>query len=273
MSKVYIGVGHGGSDNGAVANGLKEDEVNLDVALACQNYLAPYVQTKISRTKDVDSSINSKVNEANSWGADIVVEIHHNAGGGDGCEVYYHVGGGKSKTLAQDIINGIVAIGQQSRGIKTKTLSDGTDYFGIIRNTNAPAVLVECAFIDSKDKEIVDTHAERVKMGEAIAKGILKYFSIAETSKPASPTTTTAAAFTSPYVMEKDDSGIGVYFLKCELRKLKAKGIITQSVDDNDKFGDGTVTAVKQAQKAAGITVDGIAGVKTARALAELLSK
>ena len=33
MSKVFIGVGHGGSDAGAVGNGLKEKEVNLSIAL------------------------------------------------------------------------------------------------------------------------------------------------------------------------------------------------------------------------------------------------
>ena len=33
MSKVFIGVGHGGSDAGAVDNGLKEKEINLSIAL------------------------------------------------------------------------------------------------------------------------------------------------------------------------------------------------------------------------------------------------
>ena len=35
MKKVYIGVGHGGGDSGAVANGLKEKDLNLTTALEC----------------------------------------------------------------------------------------------------------------------------------------------------------------------------------------------------------------------------------------------
>jgi len=50
MAKVYIGVGHGGSDSGAVRY-LVEKDVNLKMALACCNYLkAAGVDVKISRT-------------------------------------------------------------------------------------------------------------------------------------------------------------------------------------------------------------------------------
>ena len=34
MVKVFIGVGHGGSDPGAVANGLRESDLNLSIALS-----------------------------------------------------------------------------------------------------------------------------------------------------------------------------------------------------------------------------------------------
>ena len=37
MSKVFIGVGHGGADPGAVANGFKEKDLNLVIALARSN--------------------------------------------------------------------------------------------------------------------------------------------------------------------------------------------------------------------------------------------
>lgn len=182
MSKVYIGVGHGGSDPGAVANGLKEKDLNLSIAKACQSYLSKNgIETKISRTKDVDSGINSKVKEANNWKADLVVEIHINAGGGDGAEVYHSISGGTSKTLAKNILNEIVKIGQQSRGLKTKVGSSGKDYFGIIRDTNAPAVLVECAFIDSKDVNIINTKLKQATMGEAIAKGVMATLGVKST--------------------------------------------------------------------------------------------
>ena len=35
MPKVFLGVGHGGLDSGAVANGLREADINLNIALSC----------------------------------------------------------------------------------------------------------------------------------------------------------------------------------------------------------------------------------------------
>lgn len=198
MRKVYIGVGHGGSDSGAIGNGFKEKDLTLDIAKACYDYLKKNgIEVKISRTTDKDSSINSKVKEANSWGADLVMDIHINAGGGDGAEVYHSRVGGKGKVLAQNILNEICKLGQQSRGIKTKLDTDGTDYFGMIRMTDAPAVLVECAFIDTKDIKLIDTHAERVKMGEAIGKGVLTTLGLKPktTQTATKPTTNTFKSY------------------------------------------------------------------------------
>lgn len=72
---------------------------------------------------------------------------------------------------------------------------------------------------------------------------------------------------------KKGDANEGVYIYKQMLILLKSAGIITQGVDDNNKFGNGTETATKQVQKAAGITVDGLAGAKTLSACRKLLSK
>ena len=174
--KVFIGVGHGGADNGAVANGLKEDALNLAIAKACNDELIRHgVSVLMSRTKDEADPLADEIKECNTFKPDYAVEIHNNAGGGDGVEIFHHHKGGKGKTLANNILKEIVAIGQNSRGLKTKTNSVGKDYYGWIRETVAPACLVECAFVDNKkDIVIIDTAAEQKKMGVAIAKGILK---------------------------------------------------------------------------------------------------
>jgi N-acetylmuramoyl-L-alanine amidase len=178
--KVFIGVGHGGSDSGAVANGFKEDELNLAVSLACRDELLRHgVTVGMSRTKDEADPLSDEIKECNAFAPDYAVEIHNNAGGGDGVEIYHHYGGGKGKNLAQNILNEIVAIGQNSRGLKIKKNSDGKDYFGWIRQTTAPACLVECAFLDNKkDIAIIDTADEQKAMGVAIAKGVLKTLDI-----------------------------------------------------------------------------------------------
>lgn len=174
--KVFIGVGHGGSDPGAVANGFEEADLNLDIAIACQSELVRHdVNVLMSRTKDENDSLSDEVKECNAFNPELAIDIHNNAGGGDGAEAYYHYKGGKSKTLADNVLCEIVNIGQNSRGAKIRKNAAGKDYYGFIRNTKAAAVIVECAFVDNKtDIKIIDTAAERKAIGIAIAKGILK---------------------------------------------------------------------------------------------------
>lgn len=179
--RVFMAVGHGGSDPGAVANGIKEKDVNLVIALACKAELERHgVEVKASRAKDENDPLTERIKECNAFKPDVALDIHNNAGGGDGAEVFYHYKGGTSKTLAQNVLDAIVAAGQNSRGIKTKLNDQGKDYFGFIRETSAPAVIVECAFLDNnKDVQIIDTEAEQKAMGVAIAKGVLKTLGIA----------------------------------------------------------------------------------------------
>ena len=178
--KVFIGVGHGGSDPGAVAFGREEADLNLAIALACKDELVRHdVSVMMSRTKDENDTLTEEIRECNAFNPDLAIDIHNNAGGGDGAEAFYHYGGGLSKTLAVNVLDEIVKIGQNSRGIKTKLNNAGTDYFGFIRETKAPAVIVECAFVDNAtDIKIIDTAAEQKAMGVAVAKGILKTLGI-----------------------------------------------------------------------------------------------
>jgi N-acetylmuramoyl-L-alanine amidase len=180
MAKVFIGVGHGGSDPGAVANNTKEKDLNLSIALACRDLLVKHgVSVKMSRTKDENDTLSEEIRECNAFAPDLAVDIHNNAGGGDGAEAFYHYGGGKSKSLAENILSEIVKVGQNSRGAKIRKNSNGKDYYGFIRETSAPAVIVECAFVDNaSDLKILATEGKRKSMGEAIAKGILKTLGI-----------------------------------------------------------------------------------------------
>jgi N-acetylmuramoyl-L-alanine amidase len=220
--KVYIGVGHGGTDPGAVANGFKEKDLNLAVALACQDELARHgVLTKMSRTNDENDTTAAKCAECNAFAPDLGLDIHHNAGGGDGAEVFYSVYGGTGKVLAVNILDEVVKIGQNSRGAKTKKNSSGGDYYGFIRNTKAPAVIVECAFLDNKtDIQIIDTKAEQVAMGVAIAKGILKTLGISYKAQEAPVKTETTGKI---YRVQ-----VGAYAVKANAeamqQKLKAAG-------------------------------------------------
>lgn len=177
--KVFIGVGHGGNDPGAVGF-LIEKDVNLTMAIACRDFLLENsVEVRMSRTKDENDPLTEEINECNSFNPDLAIDLHNNAGGGDGFEVYYHYKGGLSKTLAENIEQEIVKIGQNSRGCKVKLNTQGSDYFGFIRQTNCPAVILEGFFVDNKkDSEIADELHEQKAFGVAYAKGILKTLGI-----------------------------------------------------------------------------------------------
>lgn len=180
MKKVFLGVGHGGSDSGAVGiNNIYEKTLNLSIALACRDELERHsVLVLMSRVKDENDTLSDEIKECNAFAPDLAVDIHNNAGGGDGFEAFYSVINSTSKKLATNIESQIKVIGQNSRGCKTKMQSDGRDWFGFLRQIKAPAVLVECAFVDSKDAEIIDTPFEQKVMGISIAKGILETMGI-----------------------------------------------------------------------------------------------
>lgn len=175
MPKVFLSAGHGGSDPGATAYGLKEKDINLNTLLACNEVLVRHgVSTVLSRSKDEDDPVSQEVKEANASGADIAVSFHANAGGGDGFEAFYYSSNAKGKKLAQLGEKHVKAIGQNSRGIKTG------NHLYFIKGTSMPAVLFESFFVDNaSDKAIGDTVAEQKAFGAAYAKAILEYFGIA----------------------------------------------------------------------------------------------
>lgn len=69
-----------------------------------------------------------------------------------------------------------------------------------------------------------------------------------------------------------NDKNNFVWVIKKDLILLKKLGVITQGVDDNYMFGKGTLEAIKQVQKKAGIKVDGICGTETVKAIGKLLN-
>lgn len=80
-ARVFLGVGHGGSDPGAVANGFKEKDLNLSIALACKDELERHgVHVLLSRTKDENETLSEKTKECNAFNPDLALDIHNNAG-------------------------------------------------------------------------------------------------------------------------------------------------------------------------------------------------
>lgn len=232
MSKVFIGVGHGGRDSGAVGY-IVEKDGTLVIATACKDYLiANGVEVRMSRYIDEDESLTEKINECNAYKPDLCADIHLNAGGGDGAEVFHSIVGGKGKILAENILKELEAIGQNSRGTKTKVNSSGQDYFGFIRSTNAPAVITEAYFVDNaNDVQIGDTAEKQKRVGQAIAKGFLRTLGISS----------------------NNDVPVG--------QSLAENG--QNTAESPGESGYSYKEFVGDVQKATGATVDNIAGTET----------
>lgn len=265
MSKIYIGVGHGGSDAGAVVDGIKEKDLNLAIATSCAEYLrARGIEVKQSRITDTSSTINSKVQECNRWEADYCIEIHCNAGGGQGCEAYVSKSG-KGNAIAEALLTQITQLGLKNRGVKTKLTDSGKDYFGMVRDTVCPAVLVECAFMDSPDMDLMNTPARQKAMGEAIAKGVLTIVGGSSGVTDAQPTQTVNITYRegAKLSIKSGDNGVHVTILQGYLKK---HDYYSMEIDGN--YGPGTEAAVKKYQTAHGLTSDGKCGPKTSVSIA-----
>lgn len=179
MAKLFIDPGHGGRDPGAVGNGLLEKELNLDIALRLYSIVTrehPGIEVRLSRDRDIFISLGERAAMANQWGADLVLSIHINAGGGTGYESYIH----RSRPAAtarwqqmihQEVMNNI-GPGIRDRGMKTAN-------FAILRQTRMPAILTENLFIDHpQDAQRLKDTAFRQRLAECYAAGVAKIFGI-----------------------------------------------------------------------------------------------
>lgn len=265
--RVFIGVGHGGKDPGALKY-IKEADANLQMALGLKAELERHgIIVGVSRLKDEDDPLTEEIKEANAFAPDVAVECHNNAGGGDGFEVYHQTNGYATKSikLAQCIEARVVASGQKSRGVKTRLNGSGTDYFGWCRQVKAPAVLCEGFFVDNAtDSRDYNTAAKQQAFGRVYAWGVLDYLGIAikpQVDKPAGKPveqpqadknllyTVQVGAFASAksaadLYAKLDDMGYFVFFKNDALAKVCVGKFATQeeaqkTADDLKKKGFG----------------------------------
>lgn len=176
MVKIYIDPGHGGTDPGAVSNGLREKDLTLQIATRIKDILAGYkdVSTKMSRTGDTFPSLSARTNEANAWGADFFLSVHINAGGGQGYEDFIYTTSNKDTKTYQDNIHAEIMklIEMKNRGQKTGNLH-------VLRESKMPAILTENGFIDNTSDA---SQLKKSAFIEAIAlghvNGIVKSFNL-----------------------------------------------------------------------------------------------
>lgn len=274
MSKVYLSPSCQ-YDNAYAYGNTTEAVQCIKIANACKTALE---RCGISVKMPSDNSLVNRCAESDKWGADLHVPIHTNAFNKKttGTRVYYYDGSAKGYNAAKAIYSVLAPFTPGT----SESVSANNGLLEV-NTPNAPTAYVEVEFHDVQliAKWIIEN---TTAIGEKIAQGICKYFGVTYKTATFSTSTTKPTTFTTTTKIEapdiggylkEGDKGVAVYAYKQLLISLKAKKIITQGVDDNNIFGAGTTTATKQVQKAAGITVDGLAGAQTLKACRVLLTK
>ena len=184
MKKIYINPGHSDKDPGAVSYET-ERKLNVAVSQYMNDYLLANYECETKMTPGTMDSLTAICNDANSWGADLFVSNHFNAGGGDGYEALVY--SQNRVPLGEVFAKYVSQIGQNLRqygaapGVKIRP------ELAVLKNTNMPAVLNEGAFVDNlKDIQDWNDAAELKKLGEAYAKATAEFLGLAQKAQPKS---------------------------------------------------------------------------------------
>lgn len=173
--KIFLDPGHGGSNPGAIsATGLKEANVNLDVALKLGRILASWgYEIRYSRTENVTVSLSERAQMANAWGADYFVSIHCNSNENTnigGTSTYYYRPGTVAEAFALVVNTNLV------RQIELRNIGILSANFAVLRLTRMPAILVELAFLSNPmEAQLLSTNTFRQNCAVGIANGIAEF--------------------------------------------------------------------------------------------------
>jgi len=190
---IFLDPGHGGSDSGAVANGVREKDLTLSVYNKVSSRLASLGYSVLtSRNTDKDVGLVSRADQANKSNADMFLSIHFNAGGRGasyGIETYYYKPEAgytpainkenhnnperleKSRKLANKVQQNLLyKTGAYDRGVKRAS-------FAVLRETSIPSILVELGFIDNQEEvSKIKTNEYQEKLADGIVDGIVEYY-------------------------------------------------------------------------------------------------
>lgn len=184
--KIYIDQGHNpvNPNAGAEANGLREQNLvytigreladllrengNFDVKLS-----RPTAETQLGDS--TNSSLRTRVDEANRWGADYFISLHTNAStspDAGGTEALVFNRPSAASSLAADIVRNVSErTGLRDRGVVVRS------GLYVLRKTAMPAVLVELGFI-SNPAEAALMRDRPDLFARGVYEGILDYTGI-----------------------------------------------------------------------------------------------
>jgi N-acetylmuramoyl-L-alanine amidase len=197
FSIVVLDAGHGGTDSGALVDGVAEKDLTLDVVFRAERLLRAHgLQIVLTRDRDASVSLASRAATANRERDCIFVSIHFNHEKKEtisGVETYYALRqAGRSPSYwswlpflqkasaapANSESQSLAAFIQESLVAHTQATNRGTkpEQFFVISNVWHPAVLVEGGFLTNKsDVSKLGTDEYREQIAVSITEGVIRY--------------------------------------------------------------------------------------------------
>ncbi len=184
--KIFIDQGHNpsGPNTGAEGNGLREQDITYVVGRYLYALLAANgnFEVRLSRNSPDEilgtsnsTSLQTRVNAANSWGADYFISIHVNGStnpNANGTEAYVYALDTQSYHLAEHMVNAVVQrMGTAKRGVFARPS------LYVLRRTRMPSVLMELAYI-SNAADAQKLRDDPYGFAYAMYNGILVYFNL-----------------------------------------------------------------------------------------------
>lgn len=203
LFKIALDAGHGINTAGKRIpksldpNETREWQLNDRICDKIEQLLRGYTGYELLRLDDSDDgaddvALSVRTNNANAWGTDLYLSIHHNAARSDGST------GTWSGIVAYSYPNS--SGGEQWRDAFYDALIDATGLkgnrwdgtqtanFHVLRETNAPAVLLEMGFLDSQiDSAQVLSESFAQGAAEAIVEVIALRGNLTKIDAPAAP--------------------------------------------------------------------------------------
>ena len=180
-TKIFVDAGHGGTDPGALGNGVVEQAVNLNVARELARLLRQggyeVMEYRTTRTENVlpnkNADLRNRAAMANQWGADYFISIHTNSSlnpAANGFEAYVYRLNSRSEELAQSIVDSVVSrLGSKDNGVRQAN-------FAVLRRTRMPATLLELGYLSNPTEALnLNSPAWQRAVAQAIYEGIFNF--------------------------------------------------------------------------------------------------
>lgn len=190
-TRVIIDPGHGGEDGGAVVGNILEKNINLDISQDTADLLR-LMGFDVSMTRSNDNALTDegedvkkrKYNDMrlrlsmyNSSPDNVIISIHQNKfsnASSKGAQVFYSPNNDLSTRLAESIRLSTVSQLQPDNSRECKAA--GKEIY-LLKNTDNPAVIVECGFLSNSQErqKLLDTEYQK-QLALAVATGFLDYY-------------------------------------------------------------------------------------------------